>query len=254
MHCAYGLVLNVINSLNREQETRLSSELSLAIIVPILNEAKGLPILLKQLSKIKPDRIIIVDGGSVDGSVEWLNENWVSEQHLLCHSPAGRAQQMNAGVQLAQQDMLLFLHADTVLPANTKSVVCHSARPLKHWGRFDVEFDIPSFGMSVIAFFMNWRSRFSGVVTGDQAIFVHQALFRQVDGFDDIALMEDVAISKKLRKLSAPLSSHCRAITSARRWRQNGIIRTVATMWFYRLAYFIGVSPDLLAKGYRNIR
>ena len=117
-----------------------------------------------------------------------------------------------------------------------------------------MSFDEQTFLMSVIAFFINWRSRLTGVSTGDQAMFVTRTLFKRVDCFDDIALMEDVALSKKLRKQVKPSSLNSTVTTSARRWKKDGVARTVIKMWWYRLAYFLGVSPDCLANGYRNVR
>ena len=262
----YVSVQNVINKLSNNHAAKLSSELSLAIIVPLLNEIERLPSLVKELDQADADKIIIVDGGSTDGSAEWLQKNWtqplldntkVSDVHrLLINSSAGRAVQMNAGASHSEQDVLLFLHADTVLPQSAKSDVC--ATPLsqgsEYWGRFNVSFDEQTFSMSVIAFFINWRSRLTGVSTGDQAMFVTRTLFKRVGCFDDIALMEDVALSKKLRKQLKPSSLNSTVTTSARRWKKDGVARTVIKMWWYRLAYFLGVSPDCLANGYRNVR
>lgn len=234
--------------------TGLKSHLSLAIIIPVLNEIEQLPALVAQLDLLKAEQIIIVDGGSKDGSVEWLKQNWVSSNNHVISSSAGRAKQMNLGASYANQDMLLFLHADTQLPSNVKELVCQSSRQEPYWGRFDVAFDMPCIAMHVIASFMNWRSKITKVATGDQAIFMHRYLFDSVGGFDDIALMEDVAMSKKLRAVTKPYCVKTTVVTSARRWQKNGIIRTVLKMWCYRFAYFVGVSPERLAQGYRNIR
>jgi len=247
-------VQNVAKQIAQNNAQRLSNPLSLSIIVPVLNERQRLPDLVGELQRIGAEQIIIVDGGSTDGSIEWLKQHWeslTSKESLtdkksltgresltnqsasneLISSDPGRAKQMNAGVQHAKHEMLLFLHADTVLPDQAKELICQSAGSL-----------------------INLRSRISGVATGDQAIFVHRQLFDQVGGFDNIALMEDVAISKKLRALVKPTSLIAKVSTSARRWQRDGIARTVLKMWWYRLAYFLGVSPDYLAKGYRNVR
>jgi len=234
--------------------TRLEASLSLAIIVPVLDEFEQLSKLVAQLNKHQAEQIIIVDGGSTDGSVEWLQQNWVSTNQHLISCAAGRARQMNLGASYANQDVLLFLHADTQLPLEVKQIVCRTQFPEHHWGRFDVAFDTPSLAMNVIAFFMNWRSRITRVATGDQAMFMHHHMFDRVGGFDDIALMEDVAMSKKLKAIAKPVCSKKKVITSTRRWEKNGLIRTVVKMWCYRFAYFVGVSPTRLARGYRNVR
>jgi len=255
-------VQNVINKPVESHNTRLNAELSLAIIVPLLNEVQRLPSLIKELDQSKAEKIIIVDGGSTDGSVEYLLKhlNTASDkgqETLFLESTPGRAVQMNLGAEHSEQDILLFLHADTVLPETVSAdLSCVDGNQLDElsWGRFNVAFDESCAVMGVIAFFINWRSRLSGVATGDQAIFVKNSLFKRVGGYDNIELMEDVALSKKLRKFSRPTALKSSVITSARRWKQNGILRTVVKMWWYRFAYFIGVSPASLVNGYRNVR
>ena len=257
MHFAYESVQSVINNLAEHSKARLENIPSLAIVVPVLNEIERLPLLLKELVQVEAEHVIIVDGGSTDGSVQWLEKHFACEPPInttLIQSPSGRAKQMNAGAEKAKQDILLFLHADTVLPVNAKLEINTSYAKEFLWGRFDVEFDEPCLAMRLIAFFINMRSKLSKIATGDQAMFIERELFEKVDGFDDIALMEDVAMSKKLYKRSSPYASTARVITSARRWKQNGVLRTVIKMWWYRLAYSLGVSPDSLAQGYRNVR
>jgi len=228
--------------------------LGLTVIVPILNEKEQLPALVAQLDELAAEQLVFVDGGSTDGSVQWLQQHWESPNKQLVCSCAGRAKQMNLGASYALHDIILFLHADTQLPENAKQAVCAACVTPLSWGRFDVRFNSSSVAMGVIAFFMNWRSRLTAVATGDQAIFMHQQLFDHVGGFDDIAFMEDVAMSKKLRKLAKPIALKDKAVTSARRWQQSGVARTVFKMWYYRLAYFLGMSPERLSRGYRNIR
>jgi len=229
----------------------------LSVIVPVLNEIEALPSLTANLELLCAEQLIVVDGGSTDGSCQWLEENWQSDQsqqtRLILKSSAGRAQQMNLGSEVASHQMLLFLHADTRLPKNAKSLICDSDGE-ELWGRFDVQFDLSNKVMNVIAFGMNLRSRISSVATGDQAIFVHRSLFERVAGYDDLCLMEDVALSKKLRKLSKPLNLTAKVTTSARRWQHNGVINTVLTMWWYRMLFFLSVSPDKFVDKYHNIR
>jgi rSAM/selenodomain-associated transferase 2 len=170
--------------------------------------------------------------------------------YQVLQSPAGRARQMNAGAELATQPMLLFLHADTQLPANYKSELARAGV----WGRFDVKFSSASKAMKMVAFFINLRSRISGVATGDQAIFVDRDAFNAMSGFPDFPIMEDVALCKRLRHLHRPYSSRAKVITSARRWEQNGVAATIVKMWCYRLAYFFGVAPSKLKERYHDVR
>lgn len=215
-------------------------------MVPLLNESAVVPELIDHLHSLNAAQIIIVDGGSDDNTVELLKQAGLT----VVNSTAGRANQMNAGARQASESILLFLHADTRLPANYQSEIVKA----EVWGRFDVRFDSALRAMSVIAFFMNWRSRLSAVATGDQAIFVDASVFNSIGGFPNMPIMEDVALCKRLRQLHAPHSSKAKVTTSARRWVHNGIVRTVLKMWWYRLAFFIGVSPSTLKKGYDNVR
>ena len=220
----------------------------ISVIVPLLNEAADLPALIDTLRALPVAQVILVDGGSTDGTRELLEP--IKDEFTAIHSLTGRARQMNAGADEADQEFLLFLHADTRLPHGFEAEVVAS----EYWGRFDVQFDTDHAAMRVIAFFINLRSRLSKVATGDQAIFVRRDLFNSIGGYDDIPLMEDVALCKTLRSKHNPHCSKLQVTTSARRWQENGIILTVLKMWWYRLAYFLGVSPATLKRGYKDIR
>lgn len=231
----------------------------LSVIVPILNESDHLELLVEQLASIAADQTIIVDGGSKDGSATWLMQNWHSPElgRYFIQTSAGRAKQMNAGAARANGDMLLFLHADSVLPVGAKREVLRARELQSLWGRFDVAFRSEKrirLAMRVIALFMNIRSRLSSIATGDQAIFVDRVLFNTVGGYQDLPLMEDVALSKTLKRQCVPYCSSLRTTTSARRWENSGVLRTVVMMWYLRLAYFLGVSPKKLVKRYYNNR
>lgn len=221
----------------------------ISIIVPLLNELDVLPNLMAHLDTIDAKEFIFVDGGSTDGSQDWIRLHKTANMQLL-ESPPGRAKQMNFGAKVARANKLLFLHADTRLPSATLGDLA-----LGRWGRFDIYFhdnQQPKFKLlDLVSFMINLRSRVSGVATGDQAIYVERELFFQVDGYDDIPLMEDVALSKKLRKLVRPYCQRSRAGTSCRRWRANGVWATILLMWKLRWLYFLGVSPHKLAKQYR---
>lgn len=247
MLCVFVLVPSAIAKRNSlSYDITKMPNLGVSIVVPLLNESAVVPELIEHLQGLNTAQIIIVDGGSDDNTVELLKQAGL----MVVISVAGRANQMNAGAKHASESMLVFLHADTRLPANYRSEIAKA----EVWGRFDVQFDSVSRAMSVIAFFMNWRSRLSAVATGDQAIFVDAAVFDSIGGFPDMPIMEDVALCKRLRQLHAPYSSKAKVTTSARRWLRNGIISTVLKMWWYRLAFFFGVSPSTLKNGYDNVR
>ncbi len=232
---------------------------TLSVVVPILNERNNLAALLKHLSTLEAEQLILVDGGSKDDSVAWLQSNWVDHDahRLLVQSSAGRAKQMNAGARIAGADMLVFLHADTFLPGNAKLEITRARDSNYFWGRFDVEFNPGSgnnWAMNIIALFMNIRSRLSSIATGDQAIFVDRALFVEIGGYPSIPLMEDIALSKRLKRNGVPYCSYSKVRTSPRRWQSQGVVRTVITMWIIRFGYFVGVSPNRLVSWYQNIR
>ena len=217
--------------------------------MPVLNESTGIVDFLEPLQKYRFSKIeiILVDGGSDDTTIKLATP--------LCDivqtSEPGRANQMNAGAKIATGDILLFLHADTLLPNYfpeiiEESLTCHD----KVWGRFDVSMSGDNPSLRMIAFFMNLRSRLTGIATGDQAIFVEKTVFHQLKGFQNIPLMEDVAFSKSAKKMSRPVCLSEKLITSSRRWEKFGIWRTIFLMWQLRLAYFVGVNPCRLAKKY----
>lgn len=193
----------------------------------------------------------MVDGGSRDETLMLAN----GAADVVISSPRGRARQMNAGAGLARGDVLLFLHADTRLPRDADLLLFQcmtdSGRP---WGRFDLDIVGNSRWLRVIASMMNWRSRLTGIATGDQAIFVTRDLFNEVNGFPPIPLMEDIAITTSLRQRSPPLCMRARVTTSGRRWERHGVLRTVLLMWRLRLAYWLGASPQRLEKRYVNHR
>lgn len=217
-----------------------------SIIVPLLNEKAVVPSLIEQLASLAAEQILIVDGGSLDGTAELMR----AAGYQVVQCSAGRARQMNAGAQLATRSMLLFLHADTQLPKNYKSELARA----DVWGRFDVKFSSTSKAMKVVAFFINLRSRISGVATGDQAIFVDRDAFTAISGFPDFPIMEDIALCKRLRHFHRPYSSRAKVTTSARRWEQNGVATTILKMWYFRLAYFLGMPPSKLKQRYNDVR
>ena len=226
----------------------MTMPLTLSIIVPVLDEAAALPALLLRLSTLAQGgcEVIIADGGSTDGSLAIAAQAGFT----VVHATRGRARQMNAGAAQASGQALLFLHADTCLPDGA-AVLIAAALQTSCWGRFDIHIAGRPRMLRVIGCMMNWRSRLSGIATGDQAMFVGRAAFDQVQGFPDQPLMEDIALSARLRKLARPACIRQRAITSGRRWEKNGVWRTMLLMWRLRFAYWRGVPPGHLAEAYR---
>lgn len=223
----------------------------LSVIVPVLNEAENIARTLGALSAARADgcEVIVVDGGSEDGSAQIA----AGRCDRVVHSARGRAVQMNAGARLARAPVLLFLHADTRLPEGAhRRVLAVLAECGAPWGRFDVAFEPAPAPLRLIALMMNLRSRYTGIATGDQAIFVRREAFEALGGYARIALMEDIELSRRLRKIAWPICLHERVVTSSRRWLRGGPWRTVALMWRLRLAYFLGADPAVLARRYHR--
>jgi len=220
----------------------------ISIIIPVLNEEKKLPDLLNHLQTFREQghELIIVDGGSNDNSLMLAQ---VSTDNVIV-SKKGRAIQMNSGASVAKGEVLLFLHSDTFLPETALNTITDIVQD-SFWGRFDVRLSSNKFIFRIIESFINIRSRLTSINTGDQAIFIETRLFNAVGGFPEIALMEDVAISKKLKNIILPICLQQKVITSSRRWENRGVISTVLLMWKLRLYYFFGVSPDRLNQLYR---
>ena len=226
-----------------------TTEPLISFIIPVLNDRMSLDTLLPQLQtyREKGHELLLVDGGSNDGSVSSAT---ALVDRILMTGP-GRARQMNLGAENAKHEILHFVHADSKLPDNLDSLIQKPMQnPTRLWGRFDVSLDESGFVYAMIAFMMNLRSRLSGVATGDQGIFVRNTVFHEIGGFKVIPLMEDVALSKSLRKKSWPVCLKAKIITSARRWKQKGVLKTILMMWYLRLAYFMGADPEGLAAIY----
>jgi rSAM/selenodomain-associated transferase 2 len=221
----------------------------LSIIVPILNEAAGLPTLCAHLLPYTRQgvEVILVDGGSEDGSAELVECLGLR----LLRSPCGRALQMNAGAAAASGDVLLFLHADTRLPHAGLQRLEASVKRALDWGRFDVHIEGRPAMLALVAWLMNWRSRLTGIATGDQAMFMTRAAFDAVGGFPAQPLMEDIEMSSRLRRFARPICMSDRVVTSGRRWEQRGVWRTIFLMWRLRWAYWRGVPAARLAEAYR---
>ena len=238
--------------------------ITLSIVIPLLNEADNLPKLMGHLAHLNPApyQVILVDGGSTDNSVAIAKElieslidsspSVISGQVIdwqITESTAGRALQMNAGAELATGDVLLCLHADTQLPNHAIADITSAVRQAA-WGRFDVRLDSSAWMLKVVSQMINWRSRFSGIATGDQAIFIKKPLFEQLGGYPQQPLMEDIELCKRLKAVGKPACLRSKVITSARRWQQYGTWRTIGLMWHLRFDYWRGVSADNIKQRY----
>jgi rSAM/selenodomain-associated transferase 2 len=222
--------------------------MKLSIIMPVLDEAAEIEAALTALAPLRARgvEVIVADGGSGDDTVGLARP--LADRVVM--AARGRAAQMNAGATVAKGDVLLFLHADTHLPGDADRLILDAfTRSGRAWGRFDVR--INGGGVfALISAFMNARSRLSGIATGDQAMFVSRAAFDNVGSFPPIALMEDVTLSAKLKRVGRPLCLAARVTTSGRRWHRQGVLRTILLMWKLRLAYFFGADPVRLARAY----
>jgi len=220
----------------------------LSIIMPVLDEAPQIVehLLRLQAWRAKGVELIVVDGGSSDGTPALAGP--LADRVLT--APRGRAAQMNAGAAAGQAAVLLFLHADTTLPANAVTALRTAMDDGGAWGRFDVRIDGRQPLLRLVEGLMNLRSRLTGIATGDQAIFVRREAFDLVGGYADLPLMEDIALSAALKKLAAPACLHETVLTSGRRWERHGVLRTIVLMWWLRAAYFLGADPARLARRY----
>jgi rSAM/selenodomain-associated transferase 2 len=225
----------------------------ISIIVPTLNEASGIAAALAALAPLRArgHEVIVVDGGSSDGTPALAR----GAADCVDSAPRGRASQMNAGAALARGEVFLFLHADTRLPDDADARILHGlASSGRTWGRFDARIEGESRLLPVIAFFMNLRSRLTGIATGDQAIFVRRDAFERAGRFPPLELMEDISLSSSLKRLSRPLCLAGKVVTSGRRWERRGVLRTVFLMWRLRLGFYFGAAPASLARLYDGER
>jgi len=235
---------------------------SVAAIVPVLNEVDQIEQRARAWERAGFAEVIVVDGGSDDGSVvriqamveSHMRDPQANGRLILLHAARGRAEQMNRGAHAATADVLLFLHADTGLPAGAVGMIQEAIRRGCEWGRFDVRLDGPQHGLRLIECAMNVRSAVSGIATGDQAMFVRRDVFAMLRGFAPIPVMEDIEISRRLCMLARPTRIRVPVMTAARRWQRDGIARTMLLMWCLRFFYWLGVAPVRLARLYRDVR
>lgn len=225
---------------------------SVSIVIPVLDEEAEIVDALTALAPLRARKteVLVVDGGSRDRTVALARP--------LCDrviaAPRGRALQMNAGAAASRGQILIFLHADTRLPADADRLVADAvARSGREWGWFNIEIIGRHLFLPLIGAAMNLRSRLTGIATGDQAMFVTRKAFAAAGTFPFIPLMEDIVLSRRLKRIGAPICLSDRALTSGRRWEKHGVLRTVFLMWQLRLAFFLGADPDRLAQRYGYI-
>ncbi|HVA68293.1 MAG TPA: TIGR04283 family arsenosugar biosynthesis glycosyltransferase [Candidatus Binataceae bacterium] len=228
------------------------ADIRLSVVVPMLNEAAAIAATLAAIRSGAPGaEIIVVDGGSADSSR--------ARARPLCdrliETTRGRARQMNAGAVSADGDALAFVHADTAVPRSFGADIeaaLEDARVVG--GRLDLELDDPALVFRIIGKMISLRSRISRTGTGDQAIFVRRATFERMGGYREIELCEDLDFARRMKRLGRVACVRSRVITSARRWKANGIARTIFRMWLIRLGFLAGVSPARLSRLYRDTR
>ena len=221
----------------------------ISIIVPTRNESETIAVTLAPLREPGVLEVIVADGASRDDTREIAQ----SLADCVIEAPPGRARQMNAGAAAARGEILLFLHADTIVPRGfAAAIVAACERAIG--GRFDVALDAEGLRFRIIETAINLRSRSSGLFTGDQGLFIRADVFRELGGYPDQPLLEDLALSRAMRRRGRVTALRARLRTSARRWQRHGTVRTVALMWWIRGLYALGVSPKRLARLYRDTR
>jgi rSAM/selenodomain-associated transferase 2 len=235
--------------------------MTISVIIPTLNEERTIIATLAHTANLGFDELIVVDGGSLDQTPVLVESYRLSTQSSalsplrLVTAPPGRALQMNEGAKASSGETLLFLHADTQLPSDAKTMIDTTLADQRMvGGRFDVRFDRPSMWGTMISGMMNWRSRMSGLATGDQALFVRRAIFEQMGGFTDMPLMEDIEFSRRLKRTGMVATLTATVTTSFRRWEQHGPLRTILLMWTLRFLYWVGISPSYLVRWYKAVR
>jgi rSAM/selenodomain-associated transferase 2 len=242
---------------------RNSSGMTMSVIIPTLNEETALPATLERTFRLGFNEIIVADGGSIDRTRDIVVQFALSQEReaitacpvVSITTPPGRGLQMNTAAELSHSEVLLFLHADTILPDHARHSIADSLQDHRCvGGRFDVQFDRPTSFGRLISKMMNIRSRMSGIATGDQAIFVRRNVFERMRGYSPLPLMEDLDFTRRLKKEGRIVALREKVTTSYRRWEQRGPARTTLLMWTIRFLYWLGVNPRALSRFYADVR
>ena len=221
----------------------------IGIVIPALNEGQSLPLLLADLAPLGASvEIIVSDGGSTDDTARIAEACGAR----VVHSLRGRALQLRAGAALCSAPVLVFLHADSRLPAETLRRLT-ALRPADGWGFFRPQLAGRSRCLPLVSWCMAWRSRLSGIATGDQGLYLSRALHDRIGGFPEQPLMEDIEICARLRRVAAPQALAERVVSSGRRWDRDGAVRTILLMWWLRLRYRFGADPAVLHRAYYGL-
>jgi rSAM/selenodomain-associated transferase 2 len=222
----------------------------LSVIIPMLNEATTIAATIQAVRRQGPREIIVVDGGSSDDTVLQA-----ADADLVVASDRGRARQMNTGAAVAQGDLLLFLHADCHLEegALSAAVECLRRRRVVA-GCFRMQVQAAAAIYRLIGFCATARVRLTGIVYGDQGLFVRREDFMGVGGFPEVRLMEDVLISRRLRRRGRIVVAEAEVLVSPRRWQRQGLVRQTLRNWALTALATAGVSPDSLARFYPAVR
>jgi rSAM/selenodomain-associated transferase 2 len=227
--------------------------MQIAVIIPTLNEEAIIEGTLRALQPLRAagHLLVVADGASTDATVALATPL----ADAVVTAPCGRARQMNAGARATAAQAYVFLHADTRLPDGAAGAIAAALGGGGHaWGRFDITIAGSSRWLPVVAAMMNLRSRLTGIATGDQAMFVTRDAFAAVGGFPDWPVMEDIGLSRALKRQSPPAALRLRVTTAGRRWDARGPVRTIVLMWWLRLRLSLGAKPECLADLYTPVR
>ncbi len=225
--------------------------MQISVIIPTLNEEAVLEKTLSTLRERGQAEVIVVDGGSKD-QTQAIARRYADR---LLSSPPGRARQMNLGAEVAKGEVLLFLHADTLLPEHFTEILAQTlSDPSVVGGRFDVKLDGRRWIFRVVETLISFRSRLTRTATGDQAIFIRRQAFFALGKYPEVPLMEDIALSRKMKRAGRVACLRECVVTSSRRWEKNGVLRTIVLMWVLKLGYFAGIPPARLKAFYADTR